>query len=114
MNVNVRFFIFTSIEKYIIDGYCFDEDIYPWYDACRESKNPLYIKNCTTTVITFQETVFIMTAVPFMITSGGTAWYGRGSTNSTYDIESRLSSSVSSGIGVRVFVARSSHDECSR
>ena len=109
MNVNMRFFIFTFIEKIFIlltDIVVSDEDIYAWYDAYRESKKPLYIINCTPTVITFQAIVFVITAVPFMITSGGTAWHGRGSTNSTYDIESRLSSSVSSSVGVRVFVAR--------
>ena len=60
MNVNMRFFIFMSIEKiytkYILltDIVVSDEDIYPWYDAYRESKKPLYVKNCTPTVITFQ------------------------------------------------------------
>jgi len=46
MNVNIRFFIFMFIEKTftLLTDIVSDEDIYPWYDAYRESKKPLYIK----------------------------------------------------------------------
>ena len=51
-------------KRYFDGNFGFDEDIYPWYHACRKSKGPLCVKNCISMVNTFRAIFSIITAVP--------------------------------------------------